>query len=109
MSASKALTFLAIPPLLMALLGLTASPGEAVITQDERDACTASWAICADSCPRDCKGAKDLDACKSDCVGTCDIRRQNCLDEQDKTAPKRRPTMQPRPGGPKRPDIQQSE
>jgi hypothetical protein len=87
---------LAVPPLLMALLVLAAGPGEAEITQEERDACTVSWAICADGCGSKCKGAKYPDRCKSDCRGTCDIRRQNCLDEQDKTASKRRPTKQPK-------------
>ncbi len=97
---SKVLMRLSPVALIPALLLWTMQPGVAVITQQERDACSFSHGICQNKCgdtSMECGpvGSKDYNTCVSDCNGKCDIRKENCLDDADKD---RRTVIQPTPG-----------
>jgi hypothetical protein len=109
---SKALTLAAVPALLLALLVITGGPGEAVIDKAEREICDEIRVRCKDRCNEKAKecgkvGSANYENCYDNCVGGCEYGHSDCLRDADKTAPTRRPTMQPKPIDPTdRPIIQ---
>jgi hypothetical protein len=92
---SKALWFISLPALLLALLVLTAGPGEAVISKDEEKVCDILNEGCENQCydkAREC--GKDSDRCLKDCQTICDYKRSDYLTKADKDAPCRTPLQQ---------------
>jgi hypothetical protein len=89
------------PFALVAPLMMWTQPAGALITQQERDACSSSYGVCQAGCSaraRECGpvGSKDYNSCSSDCNGKCSMRKENCLDAADKD--RRNPAVQHQPG-----------
>jgi hypothetical protein len=106
---SKALAFVLLLALALVMLLVMAGDGHATITKDEQFACDLARHRCVTDCSTSAKECKQVDTCYSDCKGKCDLRKETCLDEADKTAPKAPHTnVQPKvkPGGAETPGTE---
>jgi hypothetical protein len=96
------------------MLGMSAEPSEAVISQEERTACDEGFGLCLARCKDTAKecgkpNTKNYYTCVEDCKSKCDLKRRDCLDDADKSAPKAPPTkVQPKvnPGGAEQPQAE---
>jgi hypothetical protein len=111
---SKTLALLSIPTLLLTLLVLTVSPGQAEITKEEEASCWVDRVGCRQDCATKAKecgspGSAGEDTCFKDCSKICDYKQSDCLRDADKSAPVPfKPKVQPKvtPGGAETPGAE---
>ena len=111
---SKALWLVLLPALLLVLLVLTTSSGEAREVSPAEHKCNVTYSSCELDCSAkslECgpPGSKNAVQCYKDCSGICELKHSDCLRDASKSAPKVpfKPKIQPKvqPGGIETPKI----